>query len=97
MKDKERIQAAERDIAALLWLNGNCEYCTYGRRDEYSGANRWKCARPKGALDCKPIWRYAREVEVSGWHPCKGCEDFIEPNGCKSNGGCAEPPKEDET
>lgn len=22
-------------------------------------------------------------------------EDYIEPNGCKSNGGCAEPPKEE--
>ena len=97
MKDKERLQAAECDIAALLWLNGNCEYCAYGRRDEYSGANRWRCSRDKGAADCKPIWRYAREAEVSGLNPCKGCEDFIEPNGCKSNGGCAEPPKEDKT
>ncbi len=21
-------------------------------------------------------------------HPCKGCEDFEPPNGCKSKGGC---------
>lgn len=22
-------------------------------------------------------------------NPCDGCEDYEEPNGCKSNGGCA--------
>lgn len=22
-------------------------------------------------------------------HPCKGCEDYIQPDGCKSNGGCS--------
>lgn len=21
-------------------------------------------------------------------HPCKGCEDYVPENGCKSNGGC---------
>jgi len=24
-------------------------------------------------------------------HPCRGCEDYDFPEGCKSNGGCAKP------
>lgn len=24
-------------------------------------------------------------------HPCRGCEDYDEPDGCKSNGGCGKP------
>lgn len=27
---EEAINAAATDIAALLWLNGNCEYCEHG-------------------------------------------------------------------
>ena len=49
--------AARADIAALLWLNGNCQYCGFGRKDEYSGANRWRCGRPGGAANCRPEWR----------------------------------------
>lgn len=49
--------AAKRDIAALLWLEGRCDYCKYGAKDEYSGANRWFCTRG-GIADCKPRWRY---------------------------------------
>ena len=29
---REAINAAATDIAALLWLNGNCEYCEHGER-----------------------------------------------------------------
>ena len=47
--------AAKRDIAALLWLNGECEYCKYGRKEEYSGAERWSCSL--GAGNCFPEWR----------------------------------------
>jgi len=24
-------------------------------------------------------------------HPCRGCEDYDEPDGCKNNGGCGKP------
>lgn len=53
----ELLEIAKEDIAALLWLNGNCEYCLYGKKEEYSGAIRWTCSRD-GADDCKPGWRY---------------------------------------
>ena len=49
------LDAAKTDIAALLWLNGNCEYCAHGRKEEFSGANRWHCALGNG-VDCKAEW-----------------------------------------
>lgn len=52
--------AAKRDIAALLWLNGECEYCKHGRKEEYSGASRWTCTLGAGA-NCFPEWRGAKE------------------------------------
>lgn len=55
---EEMLEYAKDDIAALLWLNGNCNYCKYGIKEEYRGASRWGCAREKGAADCKPKWRY---------------------------------------
>lgn len=48
--------AAKVDIAALLWLNGNCEYCEHGEKEEFSGANRWHCHLGNG-VDCRPVWR----------------------------------------
>lgn len=48
--------AAKVDIAALLWLNGNCEYCEHGEKEEFSGANRWHCQLGNG-IDCRPVWR----------------------------------------
>lgn len=60
----EELEAAKRDIAALLWLNGNCEYCKHGRKEEYSGASRWTCALGSGA-DCYPEWR-GKEGEQHG-------------------------------
>lgn len=47
------LEAAKRDIAAILWLNGNCDYCAYGRKDEYCGASRWSCALGR-TVDCEP-------------------------------------------
>ena len=44
---EEAINAAATDIAALLWLNGNCEYCEHGEKEEFSGANRWHCRRDR--------------------------------------------------
>ena len=58
LTETELLEMAKIDIAALLWLNGNCNYCKYGHRDEYFGANRWICTREKGAADCRPKWRY---------------------------------------
>lgn len=57
---KAELEAAKRDIAALLWLNGNCEYCKHGVKEEYSGANRWSCALGSG-VDCRPEWRGSEE------------------------------------
>lgn len=54
--DENRLlKAAKDDIAALLWLNGNCEYCKYGKKLTYSGAQRWTCSREDGK--CEPEWR----------------------------------------
>lgn len=50
------LSEATEDIAALLWLSGNCEYCRYGRKEEFGGASRWTCAHGAGS-DCRPAWR----------------------------------------
>lgn len=55
-KLEEKLEEAKRDIEALLWLNGNCEYCKYGVKEEYSGANRWYC-KLGHRVDCKPDWK----------------------------------------
>ena len=55
---EEAINAAATDIAALLWLSGNCEYCEHGEKEEFSGANRWHCRLGNG-IDCRPVWRGA--------------------------------------
>ena len=55
---EEAINAAATNIAALLWLNGNCEYCEHGEKEEFSGANRWHCRLGNG-IDCRPVWRGA--------------------------------------
>ena len=55
------LQAANTDIAALLWLNGNCEYCKYGEKEEYCGASRWKCSLGNGS-ECIPVWRGPQEA-----------------------------------
>lgn len=54
----EMLYMAKEDIAALLWLSGDCRFCKYGKKQEYHGASRWICGREKGAADCKPKWRY---------------------------------------
>lgn len=53
---EESIDAAKADINALLWLNGNCEYCEHGEKENFSGASRWNCSLGSKA-DCKPNWR----------------------------------------
>ena len=55
---EETLNAAVTDIAALLWLNGNCEYCEHGEKEEFSGANKWHCRLGNG-IDCRPVWRGA--------------------------------------
>lgn len=47
---------AKNDIGALLFLNGNCEYCANGQVEKYCGAERWSCKLGNG-IDCKPVWR----------------------------------------
>lgn len=50
------IEAAKRDIAAILWLDGHCEYCAHSQKVSYSGASRWIC-KLGGAAECRPEWR----------------------------------------
>lgn len=50
------VAEAKRDIAAIIWLNGQCEYCCYGQKDSYRGASRWTCKLGSGA-ECRPEWR----------------------------------------
>lgn len=50
------VAAAKRDIAALLWLDGQCQYCGHGKKVSYSGASRWTC-KLGGAAECRPEWR----------------------------------------
>lgn len=47
---------AKQDIGALLWLNGNCEYCANGQVEKYCGAERWTCKIGDGS-NCRPVWR----------------------------------------
>lgn len=55
---EDALNAARTDIAALLWMNGDCEYCNHGRKEEFSGATRWGCEL--GYMDaCIPEWRGA--------------------------------------
>lgn len=56
------LAAAEKDIAALLWLNGNCEYCAHGKKEEYFGATRWNCGLSgENGFHCLPKWRGRRD------------------------------------
>lgn len=55
---EEAVDAAKTDIAALLWLNGNCEYCEHGEEENFCGASRWHC-KLGSKFDCKPKWRGA--------------------------------------
>lgn len=52
------LEAAKADIAALLWLNGNCEYCQHGEEEHFQGASRWRCGLGHDA-ECAPKWRGA--------------------------------------
>lgn len=47
---------AKNDIGALLFLNGNCEYCANGQVEKYCGAERWTCKIGDGS-NCRPVWR----------------------------------------
>lgn len=53
---EQELDAAKTDIAALLWLNGDCQYCAHGEKEEFSGANRWHCRLGSG-VDCRAVWR----------------------------------------
>lgn len=47
---------AKNDIGALLFLNGNCEYCANGQVEKYCGAERWTC-KIGDSSNCRPVWR----------------------------------------
>ena len=89
---EEAINAAATDIAALLWLNGNCEYCEHGEKEEFSGANRWHCRLGNG-IDCRPVWpglslierkprrprrRHTRDFCLFGAHNAASCAAFVQ-------------------
>lgn len=61
----EELEAAKRDIAAVIWMFGCCEYCGFGKKDEYCGAVRWRCSLEPGA-GCKPVWRGIEGVAADG-------------------------------
>ena len=57
---EQELDAAKTDIAALLWLNGDCQYCAHGEKEEFSGANRWHCRLGSG-VDCRAVWRGVKQ------------------------------------
>ena len=61
-KLEKELEAAKTDIASLLWLNGNCEYCKHGQIEKYGNAERWKCKLGNG-VDCHAQWRGIEEDE----------------------------------
>lgn len=59
---QSELEAAKNDIAALLWLNCNCEYCKFGQEDKYCGASRWTC-KLGAVTECRPEWRGQEKTE----------------------------------
>lgn len=59
LSEKAKLEAelsiAKRDIAAILWLNGECRYCKHAKKASYCGAERIECMLEKGS-DCRPEW-----------------------------------------
>lgn len=59
LSEKAKLEAelsiAKRDIAAIIWLAGECRYCKYAKKVSYSGAEQLKCALGSVA-DCRPEW-----------------------------------------
>lgn len=51
-----KLEVAEADIAAILWLSGECQYCKYAQKVEYSGASRLTCELGSAAA-CRPEWK----------------------------------------
>lgn len=53
---EQTVEAAESDIAELLWMNGNCEYCLHGKKVKFGHACRWQCSLDGDSV-CRPEWR----------------------------------------
>lgn len=58
---KRTLKAAERDLAAIIWHSGECEYCKYAVWKEYMGAKKVSCSLPHD--DCKPEWRGCEGID----------------------------------
>lgn len=56
------LAAAKTDIAAILWLEGQCHYCKFAQKVEHSGASRLTCKLGSGA-ECRPEWRGTGEAK----------------------------------
>lgn len=59
LSEKAKLEAelsiAKRDIAAIIWLTGECKYCKHAKKISYSGAEQFQCALGSNA-DCRPEW-----------------------------------------
>lgn len=59
LSEKAKLEAelsiAKQDIAAIIWLNGECRYCKHAKKIEYSGAEQYRCSLGSGS-DCCPEW-----------------------------------------
>lgn len=81
-------------------MRKTCGGCAYSRAIDgqmlaiYCAKQMITCGVHDKACEQYKLWLTEDIERENGTHPCKGCEDYIEPNGCKSNGGCAEPPLE---
>mgnify|MGYP000087950906 CR=1 FL=1 len=88
---EEAINAAATDIAALLWLNGNCEYCErrYTRQSRLrfvqSPAARRLCSgRKRHGLSLierkprRPRRRHTRDFCLFGAHNAASCAAFVQ-------------------
>lgn len=71
---EEAINAAATDIAALLWLNGNCEYCEHGEKSFFSIAILFLPVAPIG----QPVMQLQLGVVV---FQCDLDDDFFAPHG----------------
>lgn len=55
VKLETELSAAKRDIAAIIWLTGECKYCKHAKKITYSGAEQFQCTLG-GSSDCRPEW-----------------------------------------
>lgn len=64
VSEKEQLEreldVAKRNIAALMWLNGDCRYCRHAKKESYYGASQVVCSLEDGK--CRPEWSGGKEL-----------------------------------